>query len=104
MSPRDKLQFAFELAFHPPRLNAVWNDWEGGRISDVATLREAVDWALMLHQRLPEAPAVSLRALGRLARYQVRARAYRLPSRLRRFRAGLGESSGLPEEVPACKA
>ena len=106
MSPREKLQVAYELAFHPARLNAVWNDWDRGRVRDVAVLRETVDWALTLHQRLPEAPDVSMRALCRLARYQAHARAYRLPSMLRRFRAELNPPSvnppsDLPEEVPA---
>ena len=106
MSPREQLQWAYELAFHPARLNAVWNDWDQGSIRDAEILRETVDWALRLHQRLPEAPAVPMRALQRLARYQVRARAYRLPTMLRRFRAALNQpesrpSSGVPEEVPA---
>jgi len=101
MSPRQKLQLAYELAFHPARLNAAWNAWEKGHGMEVAALREVLDWALMLHQRLPEAPAVSGRALRRLARYQANARLYRLPSMLRRFRARLGEVCEIPEEVPA---
>jgi len=92
---------AYELAFHPARLNAAWNEWEKGTITDLAVLRSAVAWALTLHQRLPEAPAASGRALRRLARYQATARLYRLPSMLRRFRERLGEASALPEEVPA---
>ncbi len=101
MTPREKLQLAYELAFHPARLNAVWNDWEEGKFADLDGLRLAVDWALMLHQRLPEAPAASGRALRRLAGYQARARLYRLPSMLRRFRERVGGTSAIPEEVPA---
>lgn len=101
MSPREKLQMAYELAFHPGRLNAVWNEWEKGCFPDVSLLRSIVDWALMLHQRLPEAPAVSGRALRRLARYQANARLYRMPTMLARFRERLGATDPIPPEVPA---
>jgi hypothetical protein len=101
MTPREKLQWAYELAFQPARLNAVWNEWEQQRILDPSALRAVVEWALMLHQRLPEAPAVSGRALRRLARYQAASRLYRLPSMLRRFRQRLGATQAIPEEVPA---
>lgn len=101
MTSRENLQLAYELAFHPARLNAVWNDWEKGKTADVNTLRLTVTWALSLHQRLPEAPAASGRALRRLARYQAISRLYRMPSALRRFRERLGETEAIPEEVPA---
>jgi len=101
MTAREQLQLAYELAFHPARLNAAWNDWEKGRITDGDALRQALDWALTLHQRMPEAPAASGRALRRLARYQAAARLYRLPSMLRRFRERLGCAGQIPEEVPA---
>jgi hypothetical protein len=100
MSPREQLQMAYELAFHPARLHAVWNDWEKGQGPETALLREAVDWALTLHQRLPEAPGVSSRALRRLAGYQATSRVYRLPSMLRHLRQKLGDAGPLPEEVP----
>jgi hypothetical protein len=92
---------AYELAFHPARLNAAWNEWEKGTIADLALLRQVLDWALTLHQRLPEAPAASGRALRRLARYQATARLYRLPSMVRAFRARLGGTGEIPEEVLA---
>jgi hypothetical protein len=92
---------AYELAFQPARLNAVWNEWEQQRIPDPSALRAVLEWSLMLHQRLPEAPAVSGRALRRLARYQASSRLYRLPSMLRRFRQLLGAAGAIPEEVPA---
>jgi hypothetical protein len=101
MTPREKLQTAYELAFHPARLNAAWNDWDRGRTTDLEALRSVLNWALTLHQRLPEAPAVSGRALRRLAGYQANARLYRLPSMLRRFCQRLGASTETPEEVPA---
>jgi hypothetical protein len=101
LPPRQRLHLAYELAFHPARLNAAWNEWEKGAIADLALLRQVLDWALTLHQRLPEAPAASGRALHRLARYQATARLYRLPSMVRTFRARLGAAGEIPEEVPA---
>jgi hypothetical protein len=101
VTARERLQLAYELAFHPARLNAIWNDWEQGGIQDLADLRLAVNWALTLHQRLPEAPAVSGRALRRLARYQAVSRTYRLPTALRRFAQRLSETGEIPAEVPA---
>jgi len=101
VTPRQKLQMAYELAFHPARLNAAWNEWEKGTAADVAGLRLVLDWALTLHQRLPESPGATGRALRRLARYQATARLYRLPSMLRRFREHVGAAGPIPEEVPA---
>jgi hypothetical protein len=92
---------AYELAFHPSRLNAVWNDWERSAIPDLAALRSILTWALTLHQRLPEAPAASGRALRRLARYQATSRIYRMPTMLGRFRERLGGVEPIPAEVPA---
>ena len=63
---------------------------EKGAIADLALLRQVLDWALTLHQRLPEAPAASSHALHRLARYQATARLYWRPSMVRTFRARLG--------------
>ncbi len=63
MTARAQLQWAYELAYHPARLNAAWNSWEKGNLADAESLNETVSWALMLHQRLPEAPAVSGRAI-----------------------------------------
>jgi hypothetical protein len=101
MTPRQQLHSAYELAFHPARLNQAWNEWERGAVEDLRTLRLLLDWALTLHQRLPEAPAVTGRALRRLARYQANARLYRLPTMLRRFRQHLGSVGPIPDEVPA---
>ena len=101
MTPREQLQMAYELAFHPARLNAAWNEWEKGAIADLRGLRGVLDWALTLHQRLPEAPGASGRALRRLAHYQAVSRLYRLPTMLRRLRERLGEPGEIPQEVPA---
>jgi hypothetical protein len=101
MTPRQKLQLAYEIAFHPVRLNQVWNAWGRGLIKDRGALEELLDLACALHQRLPEAPHVTARALRRLASYQAGARMYRAPSLLRRFRSQVGGATPIPEEVPA---
>ena len=101
MNPREKLQLAYELAFHPARLNETWNRVEKGTQPDMDSLRDAADWALALHQRLPEAPDVSVRALKRLAAYQAASRLFRMATAVSRFRAVLGNRSEIPDEVPA---
>ena len=101
MTPRQRLALAYELAFHPARSNAAWNDWDRDVVDQPSDLKEAVEWALILHQRLPEAPSVNGRALHRLAHYQATARLYRMPTMLRRFRRVLGLCAPVPEEVPA---
>ncbi len=101
MTPREKLQLAYELAFHPARLNEVWNRVDRGNEPNLPALREAADLAAALHQRLPEAPDVSARALKRLASYQAASRLFRMPTAIHRFRAALGCQSEVPAEVPA---
>ncbi len=101
MNAREKLQRAYELAFHPVRFNEAWNRVERGMEADLPSLREVVEWAVALHQRLPEAPAVPARALKRLAAYQAASRLFRMPTAIRRFRERLGSPSAVPEEVPA---
>ena len=60
---------AYELAFHPTRLNAVWNDWERGAIPDLAVLRSILTWALTLHQRLSGGPCGGWLATRQLPEY-----------------------------------
>lgn len=101
MNTREKLQLAYELAFHPARLNELWNRVEKGTEPDPDSLREVADWAAALHQRLPEAPDVSARALKRLAAYQATSRLFRMATAVSRFREVLGNRSEVPAEVPA---
>ena len=55
MTPRHQLLTAYELAFHPARLNTLWNDWEKGAITDLVGVCRLLEWALTLHQRLNRA-------------------------------------------------
>ncbi len=88
MTPREKLQYSYELAFHPPRLNAVWQQIKKGKEEE--NIRELLDTALLLHQALPETGFSSQRALQRLALYQAKSRAFGMVSFLRNIRSVLG--------------
>ena len=73
MTPREKLQLSYEIAFSPPRLNEVWARIRAGAIQNNEETAELLDTALLLHQALPESDYPSQRALARLAQYQARA-------------------------------
>lgn len=76
MSPRAKLQTAYELAFHPPRLHRAWRELQQNPSTGAGELGELLDQAWLLHQALPEDGYASQRALNRLALYQAKARAF----------------------------
>ena len=76
MQSRAELQYCYELAFYPPRLNEVWRQLKTGEITNVEALGEMLDAALLLHQALPSEGYASQRALTRLAIYQANARAF----------------------------
>ena len=89
MTARQELQYCYELAFYPPRLNQVWQDIK--RTSECGDeLKAMLDKALLLHQALPEEGFASLRALQRLALYQARSRAFGMVTFLRNIRAHIG--------------
>lgn len=91
MTPREKLQFAYELAFFPPRLNELWGSIRKGRMAaDDPMIHGALDDAARLHLALPEKGYASQRALERLAIYQARSRAYGMPGFVRAVREKLG--------------
>ena len=83
---RDQLQYCYELAFHPPRLNEAWNRLKRGEVQDLEALGEALDTALLLHQALPEEGFASQRALTRLALYQANSRAFGMTWLLKNLR------------------
>ncbi len=69
MTAREQLQYWYELAFFPPRLDGFWGQVKRGEI-DRANAAEAIRGALRLHLALPESGYASVRALKRLAGYQ----------------------------------
>ena len=90
MNSREKLQYCYELAFFPPRLNEVWGRIKKGDVSDTDALGELLDSALLLHQALPSTGYASQRALNRLALYQAKARAFGTVAFLNNIRQRLG--------------
>lgn len=88
MTPREKLRYSYELAFYPPRLNAVWKQIKRGDKPE--GIEELLDTALLLHQALPETGYSSQRALQRLAIYQAKSRAFGMVAFLRNVRSALG--------------
>ncbi len=90
MTPRDRLQTAYELAFFPPALNALWGRLRRRPVLDDPAWGEALDDAARLHLALPEQGYASQTALARLARYQAQSRAFGMPAFVRNVRAALG--------------
>lgn len=97
MSPREKLQFAYELAFFPPRLEEAWYRIKNNEVEGREELTELLKMALSLQQALPESGYASQRALTRLAVYQANARAFNTVTFLRNILRHLGEETTFPE-------
>ena len=101
MTPREKLQYCYELAFYPPRLNELWYRMKAGLVENDDEVGELLDTALLLHQALPESGYASQRALNRLASYQAKARAFGTVRFLKNLRRRLGRAPLTQTEVPA---
>ena len=100
MTPREKLQYCYELAFYPPRLNALWYCIKTQSPEQPSDVGELLDTALLLHQALPERGYASQRALNRLALYQAKARAFGMVSFLTNLRRYLGRPPLAARTVP----
>jgi hypothetical protein len=100
MTGREKLQYCYELAFFPPRLNEVWNKIKTNSVSDIESLGDMLDTAILLHLALPTKGYSSQRALNRLALYQAKSRAFGMVQFIRNLRKYLGRSELPQQEVP----
>jgi hypothetical protein len=100
MRSREKLQYCYELAFYPPRLNEVWGRLKRDAVGDVKELGEMLDTALLLHQALPSEGYASQRALNRLALYQAKARAFGAVRFLENIRQRLGRAPLAQTVIP----
>lgn len=49
MTPREKLQLSYEIAFYPPRLNQLWWNWRKNQSTPDTDTGDALDIALILH-------------------------------------------------------
>ena len=96
MVTRKELQAAYELAFYPPRLHAVWRGVEQGSFPNTAELLNILRMALTLLGELPDSGRPSQRALRRLARYQADARAFGTPTCLRNLYRRIGGNEPMP--------
>lgn len=90
MTPREKIQAAYELAFFPPRVHALWNQLKRNELKDRELWSELVDMAIALHLALPQSGYASPGALHRLALYQAQSRGFAMPRCLYTIRKKMG--------------
>ena len=100
MTPRERLQLAYELAFCPWRLNGKWRGWVADPASADPDELRALDDAARLHLPLPQRPVSSTRALYRLARFQAESCAYRMRTFIGNVRRALNRAEISETEVP----
>lgn len=100
MTPRERLQLSYELAFFPPRLNGMWREHFADPDKLDPDLVQALDDAARLHLALPSRGYASQRALERLAIYQARSRAYGMPLFIRAVRKQIQRPEIEEREVP----
>ena len=74
MTPREKLQLSYELAFYPPRLNELWHSVRSPQNGVSDEIFAALDDASRLQLALPDAGFSSQRALEWPVVYQARCR------------------------------
>ncbi len=99
MTAREELQYCYELAFYPPRLNGLWQQIKRKEKS-FDELKPLLDKALLLHQALPEKGYASQRALQRLALYQAKSRAFGMVTFIKNIRAVIGCQDIASNTVP----
>lgn len=100
MTGREKIQYCYELAFYPPRLNEVWYRVKRGLVAPDDELGELLDTALLLHRILPSEGYASQRALNRLALYQAKARAFGTVKFLENIRRHMGRAPLAETVIP----
>jgi len=100
MTPREKIQLSYELAFYPPTLNKLWHGLRHRQTISNPEIGEALDMAAELHLALPEHGYASQKALTQLALYQARSRAFGMPAFVRAVRHRMGRPPLPASEVP----
>jgi len=100
MTPREKLQLSYEIAFFPPCLNVFTGKLRTASCLVDSDFLEALDDARRLHLALPSKGYASQRALERLAIYQARSRAYRMPDFIDAVRQKIGRPALSETQVP----
>ena len=102
MTPRERLQMVYELAFFPPRLHGFWRELSNSDDFDKEATKLLLADALSLHLALPEKGFQSQRALKRVAGYQASAKAFGTESFIKNIaeRLGLDISSAI-NKIPS---
>lgn len=90
MTPRERLQFVYELAFFPPSIHRFWHAISTSDDFDRTVIRQLLADALALHLALPEKGFQSQRALKRVAGYQASAKAFGTESFIKNIAEHLG--------------
>lgn len=90
MTPRERLQFVYELAFFPPRSHRLWNELKTQTNFDREEIQRLLLDALSLHLALPEKGFQSYRALKRVAAYQAISKAFGLETFIRNIAKHFG--------------
>lgn len=101
MTPRERLQLAYEFAFCPWRLNGRWREWVASPETANEDELRALDDAARLHLPLPQARVSSQRALLRLARFQADSCETNMRTFIRNLRLILKREAITEDEVPA---
>jgi hypothetical protein len=100
MTPRERQQLAYEIAFTPFRLDGLWRSWRKdiGAVDPDELL--ALDEAAMLHLPLPEGAGATSNAVYRLALYQAGAAPYSMRRYISNVRRCLNRPQITAVEVP----
>lgn len=101
MTPRERQQLAYELAFLPERLNGMWRKWDADpSVADSDELK-ALDEASMLHLPFPEGRVFESNSIYRIALYQAGAAPYGMRTFIDNVRSRLGRPKLAVREIPA---
>jgi len=100
MTPRERLQLAYEYAFCPWRLNQRWRQWLAAPSDADADELRSLDDAARLYLPLPQRPVSSKHALYRLAAYQAGGCEHRMRIFIGNIRQALGRPPIEESEIP----
>jgi len=100
MTPRERLQLAYEYAFCPWRLNQRWRQWLANPTAADADELRSLDDAARLYLPLPQRPVSSKHALYRLAVYQAGGCEHRMRLFIGNVRRALGRPPITETEIP----
>ncbi len=102
ITPRERLQMVYDLAFFPPRLHEFWGEINSSESFDRMEIKQLLADALLLHLALPEKGFQSQRALKRVAGYQASAKAFGIETFIKNIAKRLGlDVTTTTNKIPA---